>query len=91
MRMMTESQPRRPRRRASGSATTLPRPTAGAAGPAQGARSSVAGKAPAHHRAHHVTKDYSYVRKDLLSILAVGGITIGFIVAMAFWSSSNPW
>jgi len=38
-----------------------------------------------------VTKDYSYVRKDLLSILAVGGITIGFIVAMAFWSSSNPW
>jgi len=38
-----------------------------------------------------VTKDYSYVRKDLLSILTVGGITIGFIVAMAFWSSSNPW
>jgi len=91
MRVMTEPQPRRPRRRASSSATTLPRPIAGAAGPAQGARSSVAGKVPAHHRAHHVTKDYTYVKKDLLTILVVGSGVVGFIVAMAIWASSNPW
>jgi len=89
MRKMTEPQSRRPRRRTAASATTLPRPVAGAQQPARPIASG--GRSPAHHRAHHVTKDYGYVKKDLLTILAVGSGVIGFIVAMSFWTSSNPW
>jgi hypothetical protein len=33
---------------------------------------------------HHVNRDYSYVRRDLLGILVVGLISFGFIVAMSF-------
>jgi hypothetical protein len=31
-----------------------------------------------------VTKDYSYVRRDLLGILVVGLISLGFIGVMSF-------
>jgi hypothetical protein len=36
------------------------------------------------HREHHVTNDYSYVHRDLLTVLGVGGIVVAFIVAMSF-------
>jgi hypothetical protein len=36
------------------------------------------------HREHHVTTDYAYVRKDLIAILAVGIVTVAFIVGMSF-------
>ncbi len=35
-------------------------------------------------REHHVTNDYRYVKRDLWTILAIGGGTIAFIVAMSF-------
>jgi hypothetical protein len=31
-----------------------------------------------------VTKDYSYIHKDLLTVAVVGTAVIGFIVAMSF-------
>lgn len=33
-------------------------------------------------RTHHVTTDYSYVHKDLVTIAAVSVITLAFILAM---------
>lgn len=41
-------------------------------------------RAPASHRDHHVTTDYSYVHKDLLTILGVGVVTVAFIIGMSF-------
>jgi hypothetical protein len=36
------------------------------------------------HREHHVTTDYGYVHRDLITVAFVGVIVIGFIVAMSF-------
>ena len=35
-------------------------------------------------RAHHVSNDYGYVRKDLMTVAAVGAVVVAFIVAMSF-------
>lgn len=87
---MTARQPRRARRRAV-AASPLPRPSATlpvdaeqeeqAATPAS---VRAARRAGVRHREHHVTKDYSYVHKDLLTVLAIGVVIIGFIVGMSF-------
>jgi hypothetical protein len=50
----------------------------------ESATSTVRRPAVLHHRQHHVTKDYTYVRRDLLTILGVGAVVIAFIVAMSF-------
>ncbi|MGE3075679.1 MAG: hypothetical protein AB7N24_18335 [Dehalococcoidia bacterium] len=82
---MTSPQPRRTRRRAA-PATSLPRPVSGSGGNAL----KTAGTAPvstatgAHHRQHHVTKDYSYVHRDLITVAVIGTAVVGFIVAMSF-------
>lgn len=79
---MTTRRPQRQRRRTA-PATSLPRPAAaeaavGPAGPRAPGRSS-------RHRAHHVTTDYHYVRRDLLTIIGVGGACLAFIFGMAFY------
>jgi hypothetical protein len=79
---MTARQPRRTRRRVNAPAAALPRPVVGE-DQANG-RPSSRRAAPAHHREHHVTRDYSHVPKDLLTIGVVGAISTAFIVAMAF-------
>lgn len=91
MREMTARQPRRSRRRITAPAAALPRPVAGAEAEGQGFARSARRAAPAHHREHHVTKDYSHVKKDLLTILIVGLGSIGFIVAMSFVVQSSGW
>lgn len=35
-------------------------------------------------RTHHVTNDYSYVHRDLITVAVVGALVIAFIVAMSF-------
>lgn len=80
---MTARQPRRTRRRIA-PASSLPRPLSAedtAAGRTQ-ARGAVA--PTLHHRTHHVTKDYSHVHKDLITVAVVGTVVVGFIVAMSF-------
>ena len=37
-----------------------------------------------HHREHHVTRDYSYVHKDLITVSIIGAFVVGFIVAMSY-------
>jgi hypothetical protein len=80
---MTARQPRRTRRRVAAPAAALPRPSAldseVPTSPERAAR-----RTPAHHREHHVTKDYSHVHRDLLTVLGVGIVVIGFIVGMSF-------
>jgi hypothetical protein len=70
---MTARQPRRERRRST-AASNLPRPTAD--GSARRAPSS------SRQREHHVTTDYSYVRKDLVLIAGVTAVTMAFVAAM---------
>jgi len=36
------------------------------------------------HREHHVTTDYGYVHRDLITVACVGVVVIGFIVGMSF-------
>lgn len=36
-----------------------------------------------HHREHHVTKDYSHVTRDLITVSVVGTLVLGFILGMA--------
>ncbi len=91
MREMTARQPRRSRRRIAAPAAALPRPMTGADGEAPVAARAPRRGAPAHHREHHVTKDYSHVKKDLLTILVVGAASIGFIVGMSFVVQSSGW
>lgn len=82
---MTARSPRKPRRRVA-PAAALPRPAAGD-GPAvapEAARAAAALHRTTAAREHHVEKDYSYVRKDLLLVAAVGTITAGFIIGMSF-------
>jgi hypothetical protein len=76
---VTSERPRR-RRRIDLPAASLPRPTAGAAAP----RSAPGRPAPTARPLHHVNRDYSYVRRDLLGILVVGLISFGFIGVMSF-------
>lgn len=35
-------------------------------------------------RAHHVTTDYSYVHKDLLTVSVISVVILAFIVGMSF-------
>lgn len=88
---MTARQPRRTRRRAL-PANTLPRPTAGAVAeaepedveeaPATVGRTSR--RSAVHHREHHVTRDYSYVHRDLITVSIIGVFVIAFIVGMSY-------
>lgn len=85
---MTAQKPRRTRRR-SVPASALPRPStveAEAAAAAEADEDAPSGRQPVtlRHRQHHVTKDYSYIHRDLLTIVGVGVIVIAFIVAMSF-------
>lgn len=97
---MTARQPRRTRRNAL-PAPSLPRPSPmPEAEPDEeqpeetGAESAAArlrrrrGNAPVaapHHREHHITRDYSYVHRDLIAVGVVGAIVIAFIVVMSFF------
>jgi hypothetical protein len=71
-------------RRRNAPAATLPRPgtapeaSGAAAPPSQSARRATG------HREHHVTQDYSYVHKDLITVAFVGAVVIAFIIAMSF-------
>ena len=80
---MATRRPQRTRRRTA-PATSLPRPTATepTGAPVNVGRGAVRAS---RHRAHHVTTDYHYVRKDLLSIVVLGGVCAGFIVGMALY------
>lgn len=83
---MTARQPRRDRRRSS-PVSALPRPVASPDGDqpvTPAAARAAARRTTVHHRQHHVTRDYSYVHKDLLTVSVVGGVVIAFIVAMSF-------
>jgi hypothetical protein len=51
---------------------------------ARARRAAARRPAPAHHRAHHVTTDYSHVHRDLISVAIIGVFVIAFIVAMSF-------
>jgi len=80
---MTARQPRRTRRRNAPPAA-LPRPSAA---PETGVDSQVASRTARRasgHREHHVTQDYSYVHKDLVTVAFVGAVVIAFIIAMSF-------
>jgi len=79
---MTARQPRRTRRRVA-PATALPRPLAGddvAQASSRGGRRT----SNLHHREHHITRDYSHVHRDLVTVSIVGTVILGFIVAMSF-------
>ena len=85
---MATRQPRRTRRRTA-PATTLPRPATSEDGAVAPASSARARRVPGpHHRAHHVTTDYRYVRKDLTAIAVIGSIALAFIFGMAFYIGS---
>ena len=85
---MTARQPRRTRRRAA-PASTLPRPVAatpleaGTEAPAP-APAGASRRTAIHHREHHVTRDYSYVHRDLITVSVIGVFVIAFIVGMSF-------
>ncbi|MEX0784330.1 MAG: hypothetical protein WD557_16940 [Dehalococcoidia bacterium] len=81
---MATRQPRRTRRR-SAPATSLPRPTGAEAGTAAAGGATQSRRQVGHHRTHHVTTDYRYVRKDLVSIAVIGSIALAFIIAMAIY------
>lgn len=91
MQTMTARQPRRPRRRVAAPAATLPRPVTGMDAAQQAERSRQLRKTPAHHREHHVTRDYSHVKKDMVTILVVGTGVVGFIIGMSFYVQQYPW
>ena len=94
---MSARQPRRSRRRLA-PAAALPRPAipfqddaeagfeavapSAAAPPTAASRTSTAHRG--HPRDHHVTNDYGYIRKDLLTVAAVGLVALAFIVGMSF-------
>ncbi len=67
----------------------LPRPTQAATGAVAEEVAAVPSprrplRVPQGPREHHITTDYSYVRKDLLAIAVVSAVTFGFVVAMSF-------
>ena len=82
---MTARQPRRARRRVA-PPSSLPRPlTADSeAGESEHSRTVRRNAAALHHREHHVTKDYSHVHRDLITVAVVGTAVLCFIVAMSF-------
>jgi len=73
--------PRRTRRR-NVPATSLPRPAVAGTEDTPEARS--AGRIQVGHRQHHVTTDYGYIRRDLITVAVVGVVVIAFIVGMSF-------
>lgn len=76
---MTARQPRRTRRRNVPS-ESLPRLR-----PADGSGPSAPTSATrATQRVHHVTEDYSYVRRDMMLVAAFSAVTLAFIVVMNF-------
>ena len=82
---MTARQPRRTRRRVASSPSTLPRPVADSeAAESDRSRQVRRNAAAIHHREHHVTKDYSHVHKDLVTVAVVGSVVLAFIVGMSF-------
>lgn len=85
MTLMTARQPRPRRRRVNTPAASLPRPVAGTSedgqAPARTLRRAAAAT-PGHHREHHVTRDYSHVKRDLATIAVFATLTTGFIFAM---------
>lgn len=85
---MATRQPRRTRRRTA-PATSLPRPKANEDAALAGATTPRSARRTAgHHRTHHVTTDYRYVRKDLTAIAVIGGIALAFIFGMAVYIGS---
>jgi hypothetical protein len=84
MKEMTARQPRRTRRRVA-PAAALPRPVGGPVSE-QDARAQAArrGTSALHHREHHVTRDYSHVHKDLITVSVVGTAVLAFILGMSF-------
>ncbi len=80
---MTARQPRRTRRR-SAPAVALPRPVAGPDSNGAAPAASSTARRVVSHREHHVTQDYSYVHKDLITVAFVGVVVIAFIIAMSF-------
>ena len=78
---MTARQPRRTRRRNVPS-ESLPRLRPGEGG--EPAVSTAASTTRPNQRVHHVTEDYSYVRKDMVLVAAFSAVTLAFIVAMNF-------
>ncbi|HEY5475624.1 MAG TPA: hypothetical protein VIK11_02815 [Tepidiformaceae bacterium] len=73
--------PRRTRRR-NVPAASLPRPATG--GMEEGLDARRASSIQVGHREHHVTTDYGYVHRDLITVACVGVVVIGFIVGMSF-------
>lgn len=79
-----QPRPRRTRRRTA-PAASLPRPVATEEGALAAPRQAPGRRLAAHHRTHHVTTDYRYVRKDLTAIAVIGSIALAFIVGMAVY------
>lgn len=78
---MTARQPRPRRRRVTTPAASLPRPVGGT--PAESAAAlRTQRRAVPGHREHHITRDYSHVRRDLATIGVFSAITFGFIFLM---------
>jgi hypothetical protein len=77
---MTARQPRRTRRRNVPS-ESLPRLRPGEG---SGSATPVVSSTRPNQRVHHVTEDYSYVRKDMVLVAAFSVLTFAFIVAMSF-------
>jgi hypothetical protein len=48
------------------------------------APASASRRTPIHHREHHVTRDYSYVHRDLITVSIIGVFVIAFIVGMSY-------
>ena len=84
---MAARSPRRARRQAI-PAAALPRPLATDEAPMLSSSTAATERALPRPtlgaRAHHVTNDYGYVRRDLLTVAAVGAVVIAFIVGMSF-------
>ncbi|MFN0094543.1 MAG: hypothetical protein ACKVVT_07155 [Dehalococcoidia bacterium] len=76
----------RTRRRATGS--PLPRPVPSAEGALSVTRApaaeAVAVGRPLRGREHHVSNDFSYVKRDLAAVAVIGAVSLAFIVAMSF-------
>lgn len=73
--------PRRTRRR-NVPAASLPRPST--EGTEETAGTGSAGSVQTGHRQHHVTTDYSYIHRDLITVAVVGLVVVAFIIGMSF-------
>ncbi|MCA9824404.1 MAG: hypothetical protein KC479_03130 [Dehalococcoidia bacterium] len=83
---MTARRPRRSRRQSP--AAALPRPT-GDTPPASAAVNAARSGRASRQREHHITRDYAYVRHDLLWVLGVSLATLGTIIAA--WLFAPTW